>query len=142
FMFMVVVAMAFSYLKRKEQGASYASMLGHAMWRSVVLIFLGIFLISNGRPHTNWSLMNVLTQIGLGYTFLYLLWGRSFRTQALVAVALLVGTWLSYVLYPTTGIDLATGAPEVGVSAKWARENLDGIVPAWHKHANVGHAID
>ena len=34
----------------------------------MILIFLGIFLISNSasRTVTNWSLMNVLTQIGLG----------------------------------------------------------------------------
>jgi predicted acyltransferase len=35
FMFMVGVAMAFSYAKRKALGQSYAWMLGHAAWRSV-----------------------------------------------------------------------------------------------------------
>jgi heparan-alpha-glucosaminide N-acetyltransferase len=144
FMFMVGAAMAFSYARRRQLGQSYPRMLGHAMWRSVVLVFLGIFLISNGPRvlATDWSFMNVLSQIGLGYTFLFLLWGRSVRTQASAAVLILAGTWLAYVLYPHAGIDLARGAPEVGVSAAWAQHYLADIPAAWHKNANVGHALD
>src|SRR5687768_8847902 len=52
FMFMVGVSMAYSYAKRRELGDSYGRMLGHAVLRSFVLIFLGIFLISNGQAST------------------------------------------------------------------------------------------
>jgi len=143
FMFMVGAAMAFSYAKRRQQGQSYPRLLGHAVWRSLVLIFLGIFLISPDRAgRTNWSLMNVLTQMGLGYTFLFLLWGRSWGTQAVAAAVILIGTWLVYVLYPDAGIDPARGAPEVGVTRAWAQQHLTAIEPAWHKNANVGHALD
>jgi heparan-alpha-glucosaminide N-acetyltransferase len=142
FMFMVGAAMAFSYSKRREQGQSYLRLLGHAAWRSIVLILLGIFLISNGEKTTNWSLMNVLTQIGLGYTFLFLLWGLPWRAQALAAVLIVVGTWLAYELYPHVGVDLTRGAQDVGVSPMWAQEHLNGTRPAWHKNANVGHALD
>src|SRR5262249_1167598 len=55
FMFMVGVAMAFSYARRKEQGATWGQNFRHALVRSVVLIFLGIFLISNNQRHTDWS---------------------------------------------------------------------------------------
>ena len=140
FMFMVGVAMAYSYAKRRQMGDTYPQMLRHAITRSLVLIFLGIFLIHE------WSLMNVLTQIGLGYTFLFLLWGRSVRTQALAASAILSGTWLLYTLYPLfasdAGIDLATGNSTVGITADWAQKHLTGIGAAWHKNANLGHAID
>jgi predicted acyltransferase len=142
FMFMVGVSMAYSYVNRQRQGHSWLRLFGHACWRGLALAVLGIFLISSGRPSTSWSLMNVLTQIGLGYPFLFLLWGRSVRTHALVAVALLAGTWALYALYPTPGIDPTKGNPAFGVSAKWAQENLTGLAPAWHKNANVGHAID
>src|SRR5438477_2530963 len=47
FMFMVGLAAAFSYAKRRQLGQSYAGMFGHAVWRSLVLIGLGIFLTSN-----------------------------------------------------------------------------------------------
>src|ERR1043166_47931 len=116
FMFMVGVAMAYSYAKRRSLGDTYFEMLRHAMTRSLVLIFLGIFLIHE------WSLMNVLTQIGLGYTFLFLLWGRSLRTQAIAAAAILVGTWALYMAYlPWAGIDLETGNAAVGVSPAWGQ---------------------
>src|SRR5256714_3831399 len=70
FMFMVGAAMAFSCANRRQRGQSQARLLGHAVWRSAVLVLLGIFLISNGARATNWSLMNVLSQIGLGYPVL------------------------------------------------------------------------
>lgn len=142
FMFMVGVSLAYSYAKRRRIGHSYPRMLSHAVWRSIVLVFLGVFLSSNGGRSINWTFANVLCQIGLGYTFLFLLWGRSSRTQAIAAAAILVGTWLLYVAYPDKGIDVETGAANVGVAADWALEHLAGIGKAWHKNANIGHAID
>jgi predicted acyltransferase len=143
FMFMVGLAAAFSYAKRRQLGQSYAGMFGHAVWRSLVLIFLGIFLTSNwSRTGTVWSLMNVLSQIGLGYWLLFLLWDRPVRTQALAAAGILLGTWLLYVLYPYSGINLETGDLTVGVSRQWAQDHLSNLSPAWHKNANVGHALD
>jgi heparan-alpha-glucosaminide N-acetyltransferase len=142
FMFMVGVAMAYSYGKRKQNGESWWKMFFHAVSRSVILIFLGIFLISNWQSTTTWSFMNVLTQIGLGYTFLFLLWNRPFWLQAIAAVALLAGTWGLYVNYPDAGIDPNRGAPEMKISQEWAQRELAHLDPAWHKDANVGHAID
>ena len=142
FMFMVGVSMAYSYAKRRKIGHSYGRMLGHASWRSIVLIFLGVFLTSNFQRSVSWSFANVLAQIGLGYCFLFLLWRRSFRTQLITAASLLVVTWLIYVGYPGAGIDIETGAPDIGVSAPWAQEHLQNVGKPWHKNANVGHAID
>ena len=45
----------------------------HAAWRALVLIFLGIFLRSIGKPLTNFTFEDTLTQIGLGYLPLVLL---------------------------------------------------------------------
>lgn len=142
FMFMVGVSMAYSCAKRRRIGHSYVRMLSHACWRSVVLVFLGVFLSSNGGRMINWTFANVLCQIGLGYFFLFLLWRRSFRTQAIAAAVLLIGTWLAYTVYPGTGIDVQAGAPDVGVAADWAQEHLSDVGKAWHKNANVGHAAD
>ena len=66
-----------------------ARMLGHAVTRSVVLILLSVFLMSQSRGYTNWTFMNVLAQMGLAYTFLFLLWGRSVRTQTIAAALIL-----------------------------------------------------
>ena len=142
FMFMVGVSMAYSYVRRQREGQAWGRMFGHACWRAVALAALGIFLISNGRNGTEWSLMNVLTQIGLGYPFLFLLWGRSVRVQAGAVAAILLGTWILYAAYPSPGIDPAAGAPKAGVTAAWAQQHLAGVGAAWHKNANLGHAID
>jgi predicted acyltransferase len=83
------------------------------------------------RGDIYWSLMNVLTQIGLGYTFVFLLWNRTFRAQATAAVGILVGTWLLYESYVWTGNHsppTATHPAEVS--------------PAWRINDNIGHAVD
>ncbi len=142
FMFMVGVSVAYSYATRQRRGESYRRMLAHAITRSIVLIALSIFLISQWGGHTSWSFMNVLAQIGLGYTFLFLLWGKSFKVQALAAMLILAGTWIAYEAYPNAGIHLASGAPEMGVEKAWAAEHLQDVRAAWHKNANIGHTID
>ncbi len=98
FMFMVGVSMAYSYAKRRKIGHSYVRMLSHAGWRSIVLVYLGVFLSSNGQRSINWTFANVLCQIGLGYCFLFLLWRRSFRTQVVTA-AVLLDTSVGHLLY-------------------------------------------
>lgn len=144
FMFMVGVSMAYSYVKRQLRGDSWLQLFCHALVRSIVLILLGVFLssASSTSTMTNWTFMNVLSQIGLGYPFLFLMWRRHVGVQLLVVVVLLLGTGLAYTQYPTKGIDLEAGNPEVGISAEWAREHLTGLAPAWHKNANIGHTLD
>ena len=141
FMFMVGVSMAYSYAKRAQLGDSYRRMLGHAWSRAGILILLSWFLMSQWGSSTNFTLTNVLGQIGLGYGFLFLLWNRPVKTQAIAAAGILVGTWLLYVGYPGSGLE-ASGDPEVGVKAEWVGEHLDGVRKSWHKSANVGQAFD
>ena len=92
-------------------------MLGHAVWRSVLLILLGIFLRSMESPQTYWTFEDTLTQIGLGYTFLFLLAFASLRVQVAAFVAILVGFWAAFALYPLPGRGF--DYPSVGVPADW-----------------------
>ena len=144
FMFMVGVSLPYSYGVRRERGDSWRRMFFHAARRSLVLILLGVFLRSNSPTYTmtNWTFMDVVSQIGLGYIFLFLLWSCRPRWQALGAALILVGAWAMYFFYPQAGLDITRGAPEVGVTAEWAQEHLQGVAPPWHKNANVGQAID
>ncbi|MCS1409383.1 MAG: hypothetical protein M2R45_02564 [Verrucomicrobia subdivision 3 bacterium] len=142
FMFMVGLSMAYSYAKRQKNGASYLGMLAHALFRSIILIGLGIFLISNNDASTNWSLMNVLSQIGLGYTFVFLLWRKPKIIQWLAAIAILGTTWSLYETHSNTGLTPNQDHSDVGVSREWADEHLSEASPAWHKNANFGHAVD
>src|SRR5216684_8425727 len=81
FSFLVGAAMPFSIASRRARGEGFGRMLAHAAWRSIALIFLGIVLRSLERSQTYWTFEDTLTQIGLGYPFLFLLTFTSLRVQ-------------------------------------------------------------
>lgn len=73
FTFLVGVVLPFSIANRKANGASSKTVVWRAVKRSLILIFLGIFLRSMHARQTYFTFEDTLTQIGLGYTFLVLL---------------------------------------------------------------------
>src|SRR5579871_5096094 len=103
FMFMVGVAMPFSYAKRFTRGDTYGKMTLHALFRSILLVLLGVFLMSTEKPQADWNFVNVLTQIGLGYMFAFLLMGRHTALQILAGIAILGGYWYWFVHTPVPG---------------------------------------
>jgi predicted acyltransferase len=100
FMFMVGVAMPFSYARREKTGASALGRGWHALTRAAMLVLLGVFLYSLGKQSTNWIFPNVLAQIGLGYFFVYLLLGRKLWVQVGALVVILAGSWAAIHLTP------------------------------------------
>src|SRR5262249_35167371 len=64
FMFMVGVAMPYSFASRQAKGHGRWRNAGHVLWRSFVLIALAVFLTSNRAPQTRFLFTNVLAQIG------------------------------------------------------------------------------
>src|SRR4029453_14922130 len=66
FSFLVGAALPFSIGSRRARGATFQNLLLHAIWRSVALMLLGIFLRSLERPQTYWTFEDTLTQIGRG----------------------------------------------------------------------------
>ncbi len=73
FSFLVGVALPYSIASRTGKGQSFKRQFAHTIWRSLVLIFLGIFLRSTQSTQTYFTFEDTLTQIGLGYTFAFLL---------------------------------------------------------------------
>ena len=92
-------------------------MLAHTIWRSFLLIALGIFLRSIHHTQTYFTFEDTLTQIGLGYTFLFLLDFRPTRDQWIAFGAILFGYWLAWALYPRPGPNFDYAA--VGVPSDW-----------------------
>jgi predicted acyltransferase len=139
FMFMVGVSLPYSIASRRAKGQSFSRMLGHSVFRAVVLIALGIFLRSQSRAQTYFTFEDVLTQIGLGYVFLFLLaWTRA-RTQLIAAALILVGYWAAFALYPPPppGFDTTT----VGVRADWPH-HVTGFAAHWDKNTNAAARFD
>jgi predicted acyltransferase len=138
FMFMVGVAMPYSYASRKAKGDSEAKVWVHTAYRAVLLVLLGIFLSSNWSPRTNFTFVNVLTQIGLGYVFVCLLRGRGLKLQLAALTFILVGYWLWFLLYPLPGPDFDYSS--VGWKDGW--QGLPGWFAHWDKNTNAAAAFD
>jgi heparan-alpha-glucosaminide N-acetyltransferase len=129
FSFLVGVALPYSIASRLAKGGTFRAMFGHALWRSLLLIALGIFLRSMHSSQTYFTFEDTLTQIGLGYPFLFLLGFRPPRWQWVALAAILGGYWLAWALYP------------VGTPPDWAH-NFSGFAAHWNKDANLGNAFD
>ncbi len=139
FMFMVGVAMPFSYARRSQQQQHSTWRLGlHALIRSVALVLIGVFLQSNGRQYTTWEFPNVLCQIGLGYFFAWCLLNFKPLVQCVALVVILIGYWALFFFNPP-----AANYDFESVSAsKEKREVFEGRFAAWSKNANAAFYFD
>lgn len=139
FMFIVGVAMPFSYANRRANGATWARLFRHALVRSAVLVALGVFLASAwNEPQTKFVFTNVLAQIGLGYTFLFLLLDRKPWVQAAVATTILVGYWLAFALRPLNDSEHI----ELFRNLTPTAEGLDGFMAHWKMNMNIATDFD
>lgn len=139
FSFLVGVALPFSIASRRARGQSDAQMTWHAIGRALILILLGVFLRSVDHPQTNWTFEDTLTQIGLGYPFLFLLGFRSARTQWIAFATVMIGYWAAWALYPLPSANF--DYVKVGVPADWPY-HANGFAAHWEKNANLGSAFD
>jgi heparan-alpha-glucosaminide N-acetyltransferase len=140
FSFLVGVALPYSIASRTAKGKSFGNQLAHAIWRAFLLIILGFFLRSMGRPQTYFTFEDTLTQIGLGYVFLFLLgYVRREKWLWIALSAILFGYWLAWALYPIAGPGFDWQS--VGVPADWSH-HYTGFMAHWNKNANLGNAFD
>jgi heparan-alpha-glucosaminide N-acetyltransferase len=139
FSFLVGVALPYSIRSRQRKGTLFPQMLAHTIWRSLLLIALGIFLRSLNSTQTYFTFEDTLTQIGLGYTFLFLLAFRPVRDQWIAFSAILFGYWLAWALYPVPGPGFNYAA--VGVPSDW-HHLYTGFRAHWNKNSNFGQAFD
>jgi predicted acyltransferase len=139
FSFLVGVALPYSIASRVAKGGTFWRMFFHAVWRSVLLAALGIFLRSTHSPQTNFTFEDTLTQIGLGYPILFLLGFRPPRWQWTALAVILVGYWLAWAVYPLPPADYNWQA--VGVPPDWPN-HYSGLAAHWNKNANLGLAFD
>jgi predicted acyltransferase len=139
FSFLVGTALPFSIASRKRKGQTFRQMLGHTVWRALLLILLGIFLRSLRAPQTYFTFEDTLTQIGLGYIFLFLLAFTRVRTQVVALVLILICFWAAFALYPVPSplFDYS----RVGVPQNWDH-NYTGFLSHWNKNSNLAWAFD
>jgi len=139
FSFIVGVALPFSIASRLARGQGQWRLSLHAFWRALLLVLLGVFLRSTGSSQTNWTFEDTLTQIGLGYGFLFLLGFRPVRDQWLAFAGLLVGYWALFAAWPLPGAGFDWKS--AGVTPDWSG-NLNGFAAHWNKNTNPAWAFD
>lgn len=116
FMFIVGVAMPYSFAARRARGESWGQSFRHVLKRCALLIGFGLIArsVQAGKPVLD--LINVLAQVSVTYLIAFLLMRFSWRIQAGAGFALLALTWGLYAL---------SGQPE-----------------PWTREGNIGRAID
>ena len=140
FSFLVGVALPYSLASRLAKGAGFGKLLLHAIWRALILIALGIFLRSMYLSQTYFTFEDTLTQIGLGYVFLFLLGFVEKEHWLWIALGtILFGYWLAWGLYPVAGSGFNWQA--AGVPPDWSH-HYSGFMAHWNKNANLGNAFD
>ncbi len=139
FSFLVGVALPYSIASRMGKGGTFGKMFAHALWRSLILVALGVFLRSTHSPQTNFTFEDTLSQIGFGYPFLFLLGFVRPRWQWTAFGVILFGYWLAWALYPVPGADFNYQA--VGVPPDW-QYHYTGFMAHWNKNSNAGSAFD
>jgi predicted acyltransferase len=137
FLFIVGVAMTFSFGKRSGEGKSTSGLILHVVRRSIIIFALGLFV--NGFPFwldPNFSLSNlripgVLQRIAICYAVVsFILLSSGVRAQLLWIIALLSGYWLLVKLVPVPGF--GAGVLEPKGSLLWY---LDSHLLAGHTWA-------
>jgi heparan-alpha-glucosaminide N-acetyltransferase len=140
FMFMVGMAVPFSYAKRREHGQSFFGMAWHALSRSILLVALGVMLATrSGDKHTVFLFTNVLAQIGLGYFVLFLLSRMGWEYILSGIILILAGyTWF-FVNHPLP-------TPQELAAIAGMKDSAHGVLPGfaghWNIHTNAAAAFD
>ncbi|MEZ0274954.1 MAG: acyltransferase family protein [Roseimicrobium sp.] len=139
FSFLVGVALPFSIASRLAKGQKPGRLWLHALWRSLLLVLLGVFLRSIGSLMTNWTFTDTLSQIGLGYPFLFLLGFAGTKTRWAALALVLVGYWLAFVLFPLPPANFNYTA--ANVAPDWPH-HFEGFTAHWNINSNTAWAFD
>ena len=119
FIFVVGVAMPYSFSKRQSLGDSNRKLYGHVLKRTAILFLLGTIagghLLALDRSKF-YLVNNVLEEIAIGYLVasLFLL-NFGVRGQLVALAALLLGYWALIMLVPVPGHSVGIITPEVNL---------------------------
>lgn len=139
FTFMVGVALPFSLASRLAKGQPKSTLVRHAIWRSLALIFLGVFVHSLGRSITNWTFEDTLTQMGLSYPIVFLLAFTKDRTRWISIAVILFAYWLLFALWPLPTPDFNDVA--VNIPVDWPH-HAQGFFAHWNLNRNPAWEFD
>lgn len=103
FMFIVGVAMPFSYANRLKRGDSKNKITRHIIQRSLLLLAFGVGLHCGYRKQLVWELWNVLSQLSATILIAYFLMRYKWSVQIVISIGLLILTEVLYRTFPVEG---------------------------------------
>lgn len=96
FMFIVGVAMPISLGKRWARGDSWNKTFKHVLFRSFMLLLLGVMIQSSYAGRISFTFWNVLAQLSFTYLVAFLIMRKSWKFQISFSIGLLLLTELLY----------------------------------------------
>ena len=105
FMFIVGVAMPFSYAKRRKRGESHNAILKHIILRCLLLLLLGWWLYCMIPGKIVFHMQNVLAQLSVTILISFLIMRKPAITQVVVSFVLLGLTELIYRMFWVEGFN-------------------------------------
>ncbi len=144
FMFIVGVAMPFSLANRTKHGQTHAELTGHAIKRSLLLLFLGWALYCIGPGQIEFRFQNVLAQLSVTYLLAYLIMNQSVRFQLVFSFALLALTEMIYRGFWVEGFNHAFTPNEnfgTWLDLQYGGENLGGHWVSFNAIPTTAHTI-
>jgi predicted acyltransferase len=104
-MFIVGVAIPFSVAKRTERGDSPSEIRNHAIQRAIILLLLGWALYCISPGYITFRFQNVLAQLSVTYLAAFFLMKKSFKTQFIITLIILIAVEILYRTFPVAGFD-------------------------------------
>jgi len=105
FMFIVGVAMPFSFANRKKRGHTRAEITRHVLKRAFLLLFFGWALYCIDPGKIEFRFQNVLAQLSVTYLLAYLVMKKPARFQIIFSLLLLAVTEVIYRTFPVEGFN-------------------------------------
>jgi predicted acyltransferase len=117
-LFLVGVAMPYSYANRQARGQNWVRQLVHALKRAALLIVIGMYLDSYRENHLVIDVRGDLQQIGIAYLLAFFLLPAGMPVQGVTVAFLLIGHTAAHVIYAlASGNELWAQAHNVGIPA-------------------------
>ena len=119
FIFVVGVAMPFSFSRRMAEKKEKKKLFRHVVIRTLTLMILGIVLWrSPGGPHPEYGYYSVLYRIGFSYFFAaIIMMNTGIKGQVYWAFGLFIGHWMLMRFIPVPGYGAGDFSPEGNLGA-------------------------
>jgi predicted acyltransferase len=144
FMFIVGVAIPFSFAKRTERGDTYSLLRKHAIKRSILLLVIGwaTYCVSSGK--ITYHFQNVLAQLSVTYLLSFLLVRKKASVQLMVSFGLLILTEIIYRTFWVEGFNHPFVANEnfgTWLDLQYGGANLTGHWASFNAIPTTAHTI-